>query len=166
MTLEQYSYLAEIIGVIIVVVTLLYLSVQVRQGAHLMRSEARQALLNNDRDVLLAYLDHQDMFDRMANQEVLSASDQRRFSAMWIANMRNREHEWFQYRDGILDEKTWLTQRNVIGITLGSKRHRMWWNKIKQAYDPDFVKMVDLQIAKEPESGIWEEIMGDWDQAK
>ncbi len=35
MTFEQYAYLAEIIGVIIVVVTLLYLSKQVRQGANL-----------------------------------------------------------------------------------------------------------------------------------
>ena len=33
MTLEQGANLAEILGVIVVVVTLIYLSVQVRQGA-------------------------------------------------------------------------------------------------------------------------------------
>ena len=79
--------------------------------------------------------------------------------------MRNREHEWFQYRDGILDEETWLTQRNVIQLVLSSKRHRMWWNKIKMAYDPNFVKMVDLYIGEVPENDIWEETMGAWDQA-
>ena len=85
MTLEQYAYLAEIIGVIIVVVTLLYLSIQVRQGAHLMRSESRQALLNNQREVLLSYLDNMDLFDRMASQQELSRADQRRFAVLWIA---------------------------------------------------------------------------------
>ena len=65
MTLEQYAYLAEVIGVIVVVVTLLYLAVQVRQGAHLMRSESRQALMNNDREVLLKYLDNMDLFEKM-----------------------------------------------------------------------------------------------------
>ena len=52
MTLEQLAYLAEIVGVIIVVITLLYLAVQVRQGANLLRSESRQAMLNNTREHL------------------------------------------------------------------------------------------------------------------
>ena len=104
MTLEQYAYLAEIIGVIIVVVTLVYLSLQVRQGANLMRSEARQALMNNTRGQVLAYLDNVDLFDKMADEEKLSPADQMRFSSLWILNMRNREHEWFQYKDGIQRE--------------------------------------------------------------
>jgi hypothetical protein len=164
MTLEQYAYLAEIVGVIIVIVTLLYLSVQVRQGAHLMRSESRQALMNNDRDVLLAYLGHQDLFDKMARPEALSAPDQRRFSFLWIVNMRNREHEWLQYKDGILDETTWLTYRNILPLILASKRQRTWWNTIKKAFDSDFVEMVDRVIGEIPESEIWEETMGAWDQ--
>ncbi len=165
MTLEQYAYLAEIIGVIIVVVTLLYLSIQVRQGAHLMRSESRQALLNNQREVLLSYLDNMDLFDRMASQQELSRADQRRFAVLWIANMRNREHEWFQYKDGILDEATWLSYRKILQLTLASKRARTWWNKAKMAFDSDFVETVDLFIGEIPESDIWDEFFGAWEQA-
>lgn len=165
MTLEQYAYIAEITGVIIVVVTLLHLSVQVRQGANLMRSESRQALMNNDRDVLLAYLEHQDLFDKMAKPEALSAQDQRRFSFLWIVNMRNREHEWLQYKDGILDEATWMSYRNIIPLTLSAKRHRIWWNNIKTDFDSAFVEIVDQLIDEIPESEIWEETMGAWDQA-
>jgi hypothetical protein len=164
MSLEQYAYLAEILGVIVVTATLLYLAVQVRQGAILMRSESRQAMMNNDRDVLLAYLDHQDLFDKIASPEKLSPAEQRRFAALWIVNMRNREHEWFQYKDGILDETTWVSYREIIPIILSSKRHRLWWDKIKSAYDPNFVQMVDLCIAEMPESDVWEQVMADWDQ--
>ena len=165
MTLEQYAAVAEIVRVIIVVVTLVYLSVQVRQGAHLMRSESRQALLNNQNEVLLAYLDNMDVFDKMAGQQKLSPADQRRFSVLWFANMRNREHEWFQYKDGILDEATWLSYREIIRITLSSARHRTWWNKAKMAFDSDFVEVVDLFIGDIPESDIWEEVFGAWEQA-
>ncbi len=165
MNLEQYAYLAEIIGVIIVVATLLYLSVQVRQGAHLMRSESRQALMNNDRELLLAFLDNMDLFDRVASPQELSKADQRRFSCLWIINMRNREHEWFQYKDGILDEETWLSYRQILRLILVSKWHRKWWNSAKMAFDPGFVEMVDLFIGELPESEIWEEFMGAWDQA-
>ncbi len=164
MTLEQYAYLAEIIGVIIVVVTLLYLSVQVRQGARLMRSESRQALLNNQREVLSLYLDNMDLFDKLIGEEALSRTDQRRFSVLWLANMRNREHEWFQYKDGILDETTWLSYREILRITLSSKRHRTWWKKAKPVFDSDFVETVDSFIGEIPESESWEEQMGAWEQ--
>ena len=163
MTLEQYAYLAEIIGVIIVVVTLVYLSLQVRQGANLMRSEARQALMNNTRGQVLAYLDNVDLFDKMADEEKLSPADQMRFSSLWILNMRNREHEWFQYKDGILDEPTWLSYREVIRLTLSSKRHRTWWNKMKGVFDSEFAKMVDQYIDDTPESDIWDEHLRHWE---
>ena len=165
MTLEQYAYLAEIIGVIIIVLTLLYLSVQVRQGAHLMRSGSRQALMNNDRESLLAYLDNMDLFDKMASPEKLSRADQRRFTVLWIINMRNREHEWFQYQDGILDEPTWFSYREIIRITLASKRHRAWWEKSKRAFDAQFVEMVDQFIDEIPESEAWEEYFAAWEPA-
>ncbi len=165
MTLEQYASWAEIIGIIIVVVTLLYLSVQVRQGAHLMRSESRQALMSHDREVLSLYLDNMDVFDKLADEETLSRTDQRRFTCLWIINMRNREHEWFQYKDGILDEATWLSYRGILRQTLSSKRHRTWWKKAKMVFDSEFVETVDRFIGEIPESDSFEEFMAEWEQA-
>jgi len=164
MTLEQFAYLAEIIGVVIVVVTLLYLSAQVRQGANLMRSESRQALLNNTREHLKGYLDDVDLFDRLEGEEKLSKADQLRFSVLWITNMRLREHEWFQYRDGILDEPTWRSYREIIRLTLSSKRHRTWWKSMKGVFDPEFVEIVDQYIGQTPESNIWDEKLRGWER--
>jgi hypothetical protein len=48
MTLEQVSYLAQIIGGVVVIATLIYLSIQVRQGTEALRSDTRQAAMNND----------------------------------------------------------------------------------------------------------------------
>jgi len=43
MNLEQIAHIAEIIGQIAVIVTLVYLAAQVRQGAQILWSESRQA---------------------------------------------------------------------------------------------------------------------------
>ena len=166
LTLEQYAYLAEIIGVVIVVVTLLYLAVQVRQGANLLRSESRQALLNNTREHLKGYLDHADLFDRLETEETLSKTDQLRFSALWITNMRLREHEWFQFRDGILDEETWRSYREIIRLTLSSRKHRAWWEEMKGVFDPTFVNVVDEFVAEMPESDIWDQKLRGWDRER
>jgi hypothetical protein len=164
-TLEQYAYLAQIIGAIVVVATLIYLSLQVRQGAHLMRSESRQALLSNTREHLMMYLDNVELFDKLAGDERLSQGDQLRFSVIWITNMRLREHEWFQYRDGILDEPTWMSYQKIIRLTLSSKRHRAWWEKMKGVFDPGFVEIVDQFIRQTPESNIFDENLRGWDKA-
>ena len=56
MNLEQASYLAQIVGTIVVVATLVYLSIQVRQGNALLRSESRQSLHNSDMSAVLMFV--------------------------------------------------------------------------------------------------------------
>jgi hypothetical protein len=165
MTLEQAAYVAEIVGMIVVVVTLLYLAVQVRQGAKLMRSESRQAMLSVVSDQLLSYLDNTDLFDKLASEEKLSPADQLRFSSIWLVSMRLREHEWLRYKDGILDQKTWQSYRQIIRLTLSSTRHRQWWGEMKAVFDPDFVKAVDTFIADTPASDLWDRKLRGWDDA-
>ncbi|KPK61740.1 MAG: hypothetical protein AMS21_09120, partial [Gemmatimonas sp. SG8_38_2] len=68
MSLEQYAYLAEIIGVVVVTVTLIYLAVQVRQGADLLRSESRQAQVANDQEGVYKFVEHPEL-GRLFHQE-------------------------------------------------------------------------------------------------
>ena len=48
MTVENWAYLAQIVGVVFVTITLIYIAMQVRQGAPLLRSESRQASLSTN----------------------------------------------------------------------------------------------------------------------
>ena len=163
MDLQQYSYLAQIVGVIFVAATLIYLAIQVRHGAGLLRTENRLSLLNNDRDVLLAYIDNVDLFDKMAGPEPLTHAEQWRFAVLWAINMRNREHEWMQHQDGLLDEATWQAYKIILRVTLGSERRRKWWGVWKRAFSPDFVAMVDEFIGEMPPTDIMDDLFGAWD---
>jgi len=163
MSLEQFAYLAQIIGVVVVVVTLGYLAIQVRQGKELLRSQSRQALLDNDRAVLFKYLEHIDVLQKVSRPEKLSFVDQYRFAILWGCNMRNREFEWFQYRNGVLDEASWRSYQGIIRFTLGTERHRAWWNGVKSALDPGFVQMVDELIRAEPANSLMDQVMGQWE---
>ncbi len=57
MTLEQYAYVAEIIGVIMVVLTLAYLAIQTKQNTGAIQSSVRQSLLQEDRESLRLLVD-------------------------------------------------------------------------------------------------------------
>jgi len=158
MTLEQVAYLAEIIGVIIVVVTLVYLSVQVRQGAELLRSESRQAQVTNDQEGVYKFVEHPELGRLFSQKETPTFAEKTRLNFWIIGQMRAREHEWFQYRSGALDEETWLSYRGVIYFLLGTKRARELWDLCSPFFNSDYVEMVRKLMDGVPETDYWEKL--------
>ncbi len=45
MTLEEYAFLAEIVGVVLVIASLIYVAMQLRQNTDAIRAQSRQSLL-------------------------------------------------------------------------------------------------------------------------
>ena len=153
MNWEAIGVITEIIGVIVVVITLAYLAVQLRQNNELLRSESRQALVSNDLTSLSNNIDHADIFERYVSGSELSATDQLRLSFMFALDLRNREFEYFQFTNGILDEESWLTYRNVILINHSTGMGRKWWDEIGREFvDSGFAEQVDeLLVNAEPD---------------
>jgi hypothetical protein len=158
MTLEQYAYLAEIIGVIIVIVTLIYLSVQVRQGADLLRSEARQAQVNSDQNNINQFFEHPELGRIISAAKTPSFEEKTRLSFWIVSSMRTREHEWLQYKAGSLDEESWLAYRGVIYFVLGTERAKKLWENCAPFFNSEFVAMVDQLMKNSPPIDFWEQI--------
>ena len=153
MNWEAIGALAELCGAAAVVATLVYLAVQIRQNNELRRSESRQALVGNDVTSLAANLQHADVFAKYVSGQVMSQEEQLRMSFMFALDLRNREFEYFQYQNGLLDEETWLSYRQVILINHSSTLGRRWWDKVgRSIVDPEFAKAVDeLLLSASPD---------------
>jgi len=158
MTLEQAAYLAEIIGVIVVVVTLIYLAVQVRQGAELLRSESRQAQVANDQSGVYKFVEHPELGRIFAQEEPPTAEEKVRLQFWMIGQMRAREHEWLQYRSGALDEETWMSYRGVIYFILGTPRARALWDLCSPYFNVDYVAMVAKMMDGVPPTDFWDQL--------
>jgi hypothetical protein len=158
MTLEQFAYLAEIIGVIMIIVTLIYLSLQVRQGAELLRSESRQAQVNNGLVGVYKLVEHPELGRIFSGTETPSLAEKTRLQFWIIGQMRAREHEWLQYKSGALDEVTWLSYRGVIYFVLGTERARTLWGLCSLYFNADFVEMVGEMIEEVPHIDFWEKL--------
>lgn len=161
--IEEYAALAEIVGSIVVVATLIFLAIQLRQHNKLLKSESRKALLANDQTSLLIGLDHPDVWALMHAPGPLSEQDQIRLSATYLIDMRNREFEFFQHRSGELDDAPWRAYREIIRFNHATERGRRWWDNVgRNAFDPDFVTMVDELLASSPADDTMK-LMGSWD---
>ena len=144
MNSAKLNDLLTLIANVAVVGGIVFLAIEIRQNNELLQSESRQTLVSNDVTSLTANLEHVDVFARLAAKEELSAEDQLRLSFMFMLDLRNREFEYFQYVNGLLDEKTWLAYRHVIVVNHSSDLGRTWWNEVGQGIvDPEFAKLVD-----------------------
>ena len=153
---------AQIAASIAVLVTLVYLSIEIKQTKALLHSESRQTLLENDRERILAFISHADLMEKLTQEDELSYQDQWRYSCLWILDMRNREHEYFQYRAGVLDKSAWLAYREIILLSMGTERDRYWWKKRgRNIFDPEFVEMVDALIKEAPYNSLRKDL-GSW----
>ena len=158
MTLEQYAYLAEIIGVVVIVVTLIYLSVQVKQGKDLLRSESRQAQVANDQSGVFKFVEYPELGRLFSQEQTPSFEDKVKLQFWIIGQMRAREHEWLQHRSGAMDEETWLSYRDVIYFLLGTERARSLWAMCAPFFNPDFSAMVGKMIEEVPCIDFWDQL--------
>lgn len=153
MTWEIGAAIAEILAAAAVIASLIYLAVQIRQNNELLRSESRQALVANDLTSLSANFQNSDVLAKYVAEDELSAEEQLRLSFMFALDLRNREFEYFQYTNGLLDKETWLAYRHVILINHSVGLGRTWWTEIGRGIvDPTFAKLIDeLLVHAEPD---------------
>ncbi len=141
MTLEEFAYIAEIIGVVLVIASLIYVAQQLRQNTEMMRAESRNEIQHSKQQEIFALLQNPDIWKGLTSKEL--DDDSIRLTLWLTASLRAREHEWFQFRSGVLDEAAWNSYSTAIPIVLANERTRAWWGVTKQIYNKEFVDVVD-----------------------
>ena len=62
--------------------------------------------------------------------------------------MLTAENTWYAHNDGLVSEQSWNTAKNdIASADLGFRAGRIWREQMRFAYDPDFVKQIDAELA-------------------
>jgi hypothetical protein len=148
-TVQLLGDLADIVGAIAVVITLVYLAIQIKQNTNALHGQSRQSLVSVAQAELFAMMEHPDIaFSQF--KENLTPEERMKLGAWLIALMRAREFAWLQYRSGVLDEIQWRTEARVIQIALAHRNCRGWWEAVGRHYFPtEFVNFVD-ELPQDP----------------
>lgn len=165
MNWDAIDTIIQIVGVIAVVITLVYLAAQVRQGNVFAKLQARQRMIEQQDSELYAQMADPSITYASVKDGSLSEEEQAKLSLFLIAFLRQREWEWFQYQDGVIDANVYQSYHDVISIHLGTPRARKWWKVLgRHAFNAEFVEQVDQLLAtSEPSSYLRD--MRTWDDA-
>jgi len=148
MTLEQWAYLAQIIGVIVVIASLAYVAVQVRQNTVTQIAASRQATLAADMELLSWCMEHPEDALGLGN-----AVEDVRSTAFLVAYVRIREFMWYQYQNGILDQTTWESYMAPTAAVFDSDLARRIWAAGVIKLDARFREQIDKLIADSSRMG-------------
>jgi hypothetical protein len=151
MSLSDLAALGSFISGVAVLISLVYLSLQVRQAAKHSRSAMGHARATNVIDINWRYADPavQELFMKAgeANQ-TLSAIEIQQLLAMSRANFFNAEDAFIQQREGLLDAAAYNTFVLNYQSMMGNPVLRTCWRLLRDRFDPEFGVFMDNLTAK------------------
>ncbi|MGB3626885.1 MAG: hypothetical protein WA989_13710 [Henriciella sp.] len=151
MTLSDLGSIANLLSAIAVLATLVYLAIQVKQSNRLARSQSRQRMIEQTQQELYQWIDNPDLREAFLSTKTPSPETQSKMHFFLLSALRQREWEWFQYKDGIINEDVYVAYHGVIALHLGIPRTRKWWQTVgRMGFNASFVSEVDAFLQDQP----------------
>jgi hypothetical protein len=159
MTVGDIGSIANLLAAIGVLVTLVYLSRQVRQGNLLAKAQSRQRMVEQACEELYVWKNDPVLRNCFTKKAELSEEEHGVLHYFLLAAMRQREWEWLQFKDGAIKRDVYAAYHEVIGLHLGIPRTRRWWQTVGRiGFDRGFVAEVDSFLAGRPTTDYFEKI--------
>ncbi len=147
-TLEQASFIAEILGGIAVIVSLIYVGLGVRQNAQAVRLGAGQAVAKELREVVSQWVSADTaivMLQGAENPEI-SGPQKLQFYAILNNLMRVFENGYYQFAAGTLEPTFWDGFKRTLADVMSTSGAMTWWAARQHWFSPEFRRYFDEHI--------------------
>lgn len=132
MNWEAIGAIGEIGGALAVLVSLIYLAVQIRQNTKMMRSSAKQQLTAGTQNLIYKAIDNSDAWVKLTNGEHASTPEEdARMSLLVRAMLRGFEAQVYQHQAGLLEEDEWQALRAAIVGICALPGVARYWEELK-----------------------------------
>ncbi len=154
MSLGAWAAIAEIIGALAVVVTLVYLAVQVRHSKEALdantkaiRGQAISDVTRNVQEHMHMVVQGQDMataLQKLASEDSLDPHNALLIDFFLTAVFVARQNEYFQWKQGLLDESVFRSLHHIIFSILETQGGQHWWqHEGRRLIAPEFAEFVN-----------------------
>jgi hypothetical protein len=160
MSFEQLSYLAQMVASVGVIVSLIFVGLQIRQNTGALQRNEHNSTMAQWTVIRMAIAKHRDVAELMTaglhGKSALDAADQLRLEQILQENAWASFHIWERTQRGIFPKGTFeLTAGPLLSDLLNTERGRAWWRTAKRTgFIPGFVAAVDAVLAKDNEASV------------
>ena len=149
MVLDQLGSIGSIISGIAVVISLIYLAIQIRRNTEAERTSTYQSIvsdfgtMNNN---LAGNPDLSHMFvEALENYHEFSDEDKARISQMFFQIFRMFENMFYQQKKGYLDQDLWIGWKRLMLTYFARPGFQTWWEHRRVVYAKPFVHFLETE---------------------
>jgi hypothetical protein len=152
MSLEQLSYLAQIAGSVGVVLSLLFVGLQVRQNTSMLYRTEHNSTMEQWTVIRMAIAQNRDIAELMTGgldgDRPVDAADQLRLEQFLAQHAWAAFHVWDRTQQGVFTKGTFeATVGPLLAEVLETRRGGAWWRKARtESFFPGYVAAVDAVI--------------------
>src|SRR6184192_572341 len=154
MSFEQISYLAQIVASVGVIVSLVFVGLQIQQNTRALQRTEHNSTMEQWTVIRQAIAQNRDIAELMTaglqGERTLDSADQLRLEQMLAEQAWAAFHIWDRTQRGIFPNGTFeATGGALLGTLLRTPGGESWWRKAKQiGFPPGFVSDVDAILGK------------------
>jgi len=145
---SKIKFLVEMLSAIAIIISLVFLAIELNQSNLLARATVRQTINDNDVEYLETFLDSNTI--PIANFKLKSGQELSKYEIQQLIwqqhiNFRIFDNGYYQFQNGLLDEEEWLKYKSII-ITLFEENpyvYEMW-----AEYGENFSNSFQLEVEK------------------
>jgi len=159
MSFEQISYLAQIVASVGVIVSLIFVGLQIRHNTAALQRNEHNSTMAQWTVIRMAIAKHRDIAELMTaglhGERAIDAADQLRLEQMLAEQAWAAFHIWDRTQRGIFPKGTFeATGGALLGTLLRTPGGESWWRKAKHiGFPPEFVADVDVVLARDIAQG-------------
>jgi hypothetical protein len=146
-SLQDASDLAQVVGVLAVMASLVFVGMEVRQNSAITRAQVHQQLsdtftsyletLASHAGIVAAGTDSKAGLSRMTDDELLQ------FSFLMAGLFKIWENAFYQYKSGFLDERAWRSNVTWMLAWFHLPGVQTWWSVRKDLFSLEFQALVE-----------------------
>ncbi len=150
MTLQDLGSIGEFLGAVGIIVTLVYLAIQIRQNTRAVRSAAREEILRDMHgfiSLVASDSDTADFYERgLADSRDFSRAERLRFSLLLTRFFYSFGRMYDLRRDGSLDLESWEAHQEILRWMIKQPGVKRWWPNARSQIPASFAEFVEGEM--------------------
>ena len=153
MSLSDWASIGSLVSSIVVLISLIYLALQVRQAERNQQASIRQGRATRAVDIILATGEPscaQALPKGTAGNSEITPAEFGQFTAIYGAFLASAEDTFLQHREGLLSEAVFASFRESWRQTLAQPGVRALWKLRRHGFESGFVAFMDTLMLEAP----------------
>ncbi len=145
MTLDDLGNIGEVVGAIGVIITLVYLGIQIGRSTKATRQQSYHNLVTRKSEWLNLLADNEEVAKLWLSGmtgESMNPVESQRFVATMLSLMSHFQDVFLQRRAGIIEDSVWEAEQRLLAAVVNLPGVNDWWREATQYFLPEFVGAV------------------------